>query len=427
MADIIFPSRQDLEAGQLELLNELLSEVVVSNPFYRTKLEGCIDRFESVDAFQSAVPFTSKTEWVEDQTAHPPYGTNLTYPQSRYTRCHQTSGTSGRPMRWLDTPSTWDHILDDWIEVMRAAGLNQEDRFFFAFSFGPFLGFWAAFEAAIKLGNFSLSGGGMSTETRLQAMVKNEITVLACTPTYAIRMGEIAKEAGVDTANLSLRSILVAGEPGGSLPSVRKRLKELWPTATVFDHHGMTETGPVSFQCPKLPGTLHINDSSYLAEVLDRETGQAVGFGEKGELVLTTLRRTGSPLIRYRTGDLVELAEPGECGCGRHHTALTGGIMGRVDDMVVVRGVNVYPSAVDEIVRRSGGVVEYQVRQTEEQSLAELTIRIEVAPTETDPSKVSETLARELQRSLALRIPVQIVPNDSLPRFEMKAKRWFRE
>jgi phenylacetate-CoA ligase len=122
----------------------------------------------------------------------------------------------------------------------------------------------------------------------------------------------------------------------------------------------------------------------------------------------------------------VELAESGACGCGRHHTALTGGIIGRVDDMVVVRGVNVYPSAIDEIVRRSGGVVEYQVKQTEDHSLAELTIRIEVAANESDPDKVSESLARELQRSLALRIPVEIVPNDSLPRFEMKAKRWIR-
>ena len=424
MADIIFPSKQDLEARQLELLNELLSEVVATNPFYQSKFAGGFERIESLSAFQSVVPFTTKTEWVADQAAHPPYGTNLTYPKSRYTRCHQTSGTSGKPMRWLDTPSTWDHILDDWIDVMRAAGLHQEDRFFFAFSFGPFLGFWAAFEAAIKLGSFSLSGGGMSTETRLQAMVKNEITVLACTPTYAIRMGETAKESGVDVASLPLRCILVAGEPGGSLPSVRARLKALWPTATVFDHHGMTETGPVSFQCPKRVGTLHINDTSYLAEVLDRETGQPVGIGTKGELVLTTLRRTGSPLIRYRTGDLVELAESGACGCGRHHTALTGGIIGRVDDMVVIRGVNVYPSAVDEIVRRSGGVVEYQVKQTEEQSLAELTIRIEVAPNESDPERVKETLARELQRSLALRIPVEIVATDSLPRFEMKAKRW---
>ncbi len=330
-------------------------------------------------------------------------------------------------MRWLDTPASWDFVLDDWIEVMRAAGLRQEDRFFFAFSFGPFLGFWAAFEAALKLGSFSLSGGGMTTETRLQALVKNEVSVLACTPTYAIRMGEAARELGIEVDALPLRCILVAGEPGGSLPSVRDRLKTLWPTATVFDHHGMTETGPVSFQCPKKPGTLHINDLSYLAEVLDRETGKPVSAGSRGELVLTTLRRTGSPLIRYRTGDLVELAESGTCGCGRFHTALTGGIIGRVDDMVVVRGVNVYPSAVDEIVRRTGGVVEYQVVRTEKQSLAELTLRIEVNDEGAESDLIKERLSRALQQSLALRIPVEVVPSDTLPRFEMKAKRWVRD
>ncbi len=424
--DTVYPSQQDLESRQLALVKALLKEVCASNPFYQAKLSGLSTDFDAIASFQSSIPFTTKREWVADQEAHPPYGTNLTYPRGRYTRCHQTSGTSGKPMRWLDTPSSWDFVLDDWIEVMRAAGLHQEDRFFFAFSFGPFLGFWAAFEAALKLGSFSLSGGGMTTETRLQALVKNEITVLACTPTYAIRMGEAAKEFGLDVNALPLRCILVAGEPGGSLPSVRERLKTLWPTATVFDHHGMTETGPVSFQCPAKPGTLHINDLSYLAEVLDRETDQPVPFGAKGELVLTTLRRTGSPLIRYRTGDLVELAEPGSCGCGRSHTALTGGIIGRVDDMVVVRGVNVYPSAVDEIVRRTGGVVEYQVERTEKQSLAELTLRIEVAREEPEPESVRERLARALQQSLALRIPVEIVPSDSLPRFEMKAKRWIR-
>ena len=425
--DTIFPSQHDLESRQLSLLNELLGEVGASNPFYRAKLANRIESFDTITAFQSAIPFTSKPEWVADQEAHPPYGTNLTYSRNRYTRCHQTSGTSGRPMRWLDTPSSWGYILDDWIEVMRAAGLHREDRFFFAFSFGPFLGFWAAFEAAQKFGGFSLSGGGMSTETRLQAMVKNEITVLACTPTYAMRLGETATQLGIDVSALPLRCILVAGEPGGSLPSVRKQLKDLWPTATVFDHHGMTETGPVSFQCPARAGTLHINDTSYLAEVLDRETGQPVESGAKGELVLTTLRRTGSPLIRYRTGDLVELAEPGTCGCGRFHTALPGGIIGRVDDMVVIRGVNVYPSAIDEIVRRSGGVEEYQVRLSEKQSLAELCLVIEVATKESQPESIAKRLAQELQRSLALRIPVEIAPGDSLPRFEMKAKRWVRE
>ncbi|MCS1407790.1 MAG: Phenylacetate-coenzyme A ligase [Verrucomicrobia subdivision 3 bacterium] len=429
MKDVIYSSKQDLEIRQLELLNQLLGEVLASNPFYQKKADSRRKRnlFTSVRDFTRLFPLTTKAEWVADQETHPPYGTNLTYPISHYTRCHQTSGTSGTPMRWLDTATTWNFVIDDWIEVMRAAELQQSDRFFFAFSFGPFLGFWAAFEAALKLGGFCLSGGGMSTETRLQAMISNEITVLACTPTYALRMGEVAAELGIDREGLPLRCILVAGEPGGSQLSVRQRLAELWPTALVFDHHGMTETGPVSFQCPNMPGVLHLIDSSYLAEVVDLVTLLPVAPGERGELILTTLRRAGSPLIRYRTGDLVELRKPGSCGCRRNHTALTGGIIGRCDDMTVVRGVNVYPSAIDEIIRSTGGVAEYQVQVSEHRSLVELTIRIEVQRDAPSSSAVVQNLERELQKRLALRVPVEVVPGNSLPRFEMKARRWVKE
>lgn len=418
------PSRKDLEARQLSLLNCLLEETLASNAFYKNKIGGFANgtKFSSLDEFRERFPTTTKAEWTADQEAHPPYGTNLAYPLSRYTRCHQTSGTSGAPMRWLDTAKSWDCILEDWMEVMRAAGLRREDRFFFAFSFGPFLGFWAAFEAALKRGSFCLSGGGMTTETRLQAMRQNGITVLACTPTYALRMGEEAAERGMERP--SLRCILVAGEPGGSLPAMRRRLAELWPSALVFDHHGMTETGPVSFQCPNRPGVLHVIDSSYLAEVINPQTQTASVPGERGELVLTTLRRTGSPLIRYRTGDWVQLDSPGACGCGRNLTALEGGILGRLDDMAIVRGVNVYPGAIDEIIRIAGGVAEYQVEISERRSLAELTIRIEAQRDKADPAAVAQNLEREFRQRLALRIPVQAVPPQTLPRFEMKSRRW---
>ena len=418
------PSRKDLEARQLSLLNRLLEETLASNAFYQNKIGGSAKAttFSSLAEFQERFPLTTKAEWTADQEAHPPYGTNLAYPLGRYTRCHQTSGTSGAPMRWLDTAESWKHILEDWMEVMRAAGLRREDRFFFAFSFGPFLGFWAAFEAALKRGSFCLPGGGMTTATRLQAMVQNEITVLACTPTYALRMGEVAAEQGME--QLPLRCLLVAGEPGGSLPAMRRRLAKLWPSASVFDHHGMTETGPVSFQCPNHPGILHLIDASYLAEVRNPQTQETTVPGERGELILTTLRRIGSPLIRYRTGDVVRLAAPGACGCGRNLTALDGGILGRLDDMIIVRGVNVYPSAIDEIVQIAGGVTEYQVKISEHRSLTELTIRIETQSSGADPAAVAQNLERELRRRLALRIPVQTVPPQTLPRFEMKARRW---
>lgn len=426
MKNAMHPSRKDLEARQLSLLNRLLEETLASNAFYQNKLGSFAKatKFSSLAEFRERFPLTTKAEWTADQESHPPYGTNLAYPSSLYTRCHQTSGTSGAPMRWLDTAESWNCILEDWMEVMRAAGLRREDRFFFAFSFGPFLGFWAAFEAALKRGSFCLPGGGMTTATRLQAMIQNKITVLACTPTYALRMGEVAAEQGMERQRLPLRCILVAGEPGGSLPAMRRHLAELWPSASVFDHHGMTETGPVSFQCPKRPGILHLIDSSYLAEVMNLQTQAAAVPGERGELILTTLRRTGSPLIRYRTGDLVQLAAPDACGCGRNLTTLDGGILGRLDDMIIVRGVNVYPGAIDEIIRIAGGVAEYQVETSEHRSLKELTIRIEAQSGEANPAAVAQNIERELRQRLALRIPVQPVPPQILPRFEMKARRW---
>ncbi len=415
--------RSDLQ--QLESVNRLLREVLPANPFYRRKAGGALPDFGSLEDFQREFPLTTRDEWVRDQLDHPPYGTNLTLPLGRYVRCHQTSGTSGRAMRWLDTREGWDRIVDDWATVLRKAGLGARDRYFFAFSFGPFLGFWSAFEAALRIGGLSLPGGGMPTLTRLQAIEENRITVLACTPTYALRMGEAAASTGLDTRKLALRCILVAGEPGGSLPGVRRRLERLWPTARIFDHHGMTETGPATYQCPREAGTLHCIDGSFHAEALRLENGAPARPGEQGELVLTTLGRSASPLIRYRTGDLVELAPRGGCGCQDERISLKGGIIGRCDDMVVVRGVNVYPSAVDQIVRETGEIGEYQVRVGRERDLVELEVRIEPG------TGSSGSLARELEdrfrQRLGLRIPVRTAPRDSLPRFEMKARRWVRE
>ena len=272
--------RSDLQ--QLESVNRLLREVLPANPFYRRKAGGALPDFGSLEDFQREFPLTTRDEWVRDQLDHPPYGTNLTLPLGRYVRCHQTSGTSGRAMRWLDTREGWDRIVDDWATVLRKAGLGARDRYFFAFSFGPFLGFWSAFEAALRIGGLSLPGGGMPTLTRLQAIEENRITVLACTPTYALRMGEAAASTGLDTRKLALRCILVAGEPGGSLPGVRRRLERLWPTARIFDHHGMTETGPATYQCPREAGTLHCIDGSFHAEALRLENGAPARPGEQG-------------------------------------------------------------------------------------------------------------------------------------------------
>jgi phenylacetate-CoA ligase len=416
----------EIERLQLRKLRKLWKAIVPGNPFYARKLADCgaSGMFRSLADFSRVVPTTTKHEVVRDKLANPPYGTNLTYAIENYVRCHQTSGTTTMPMRWLDTPESWSHIVGNWEQILGAAGVTRRDRFFFAFSFGPFLGFWSALEAVHRLGCFCFPGGSMTSQGRLQAILDNGITVLCCTPTYAQHLGEVAQERKTDLARSRLRLLIVAGEAGGSVPATRARIERLWPGAAVFDHHGMTEVGPVTYQCPTTPGVLHVLESAYIPEVINPETGTAVKPGETGELVLTTLDRIGSPLLRYRTGDLVKPRPRTACTCGRHELALEGGILGRSDDMVVVRGVNVYPSLVEQIVRAHPEVNEYRVELDCRSAMSQLSVEVEIMPDCTDEGAVQKRLEQSFQTALNLRVPVRLLPRGSLPRFEMKALRW---
>jgi phenylacetate-CoA ligase len=408
--------RQGLRDQQWRKLRGLLAHL---SPFYRAKLATAgveADGIGSLEAFVAHTPPTTKAELLADRLAHPPFGSNFTWPLKEYTRFCQTSGTSsGQPMAWLDTAESWEAMLACWRRVYEAAGLVQgRDRIFFAFSFGPFLGFWTAFEAAAK-DYLVLPGGGISSQARLEMMARYGATTLCCTPTYALRLGElIGQSEGVAREALQIQKIIVAGEAGGSIPEVRARLEHLW-SARVFDHHGMTEVGPVSYECPHRPRWLTVIEESYFAEVVNGD-GKEVAEGECGELILTTLDRTACPLLRYRSGDWVRKRVED----GRLH--LEGGVLSRVDDMVVVRGVNIYPTAIESVVRQFAEVAEYVVQQTKVDAMDEIELLVEQAP-DAGPDLLKRLQAR-LRDTFSLRIPVTLVPPNSLPRHEFKAKRW---
>lgn len=418
-----FPNRQEIQRRQLVALREL-GQVLSNNPFYAAKFSGGLPNTENLAAFVSSCPLTRKIELVADQQNNPPFGSNHSYPIEHYSRYHQTSGSSGSsPIRWLDTSGDWQAMMESWGILLSSLGMNQADRCFFAFSFGPFLGFWTAFEAALKLGCLCIPGGGMGTSARLKTLIDSEVTTLFCTPTYAIHMGQTARAQCLDLGSCCVKRILVAGEPGGSLPKTRALIQSLWPGASVYDHHGMTEVGPVSLPCSHVQG-LHIMEHAYFPEVVDPETGNAVAAGEAGELILTCLNRSGAPLLRYCTGDLVRPSDQDVCACGRADMALDGGILGRIDDMVVVRGVNLYPSAVEELVRKFSAIEEYQVIIRTGSSLSQVTVSIEVSQSESEPELVKTALAETLKNCLHLRVDVLLAPPNRLPRFELKARRW---
>ncbi len=412
--------RVRLRSNQWRKLRSIVLNLSTLEGFYSRRFRENTVRVSGMNRitdFPQQVPFTTKAEIQADRDAHPPFGTNLTRSITQYTRFCQTSGTStGKPMAWIDTPESWEAMLECWRRVYEAAGLVKgRDRICFAFSFGPFLGFWTAFEAASK-DYMVIPCGGLSSQARLEAMARYGATVLCCTPTYALRLGELIGEAsGVERMSLRIQKVIVAGEPGGSIPALRKRLGELWD-GQIFDHHGMTEVGPVSYELAELPGSLIVIEDAYFAEIIDPATGQEVEDGQYGELVLTTLNRTACPLLRYRTGDWVKKR------IHRGLLTLEGGILGRIDDMVVLRGVNVYPSAIDAVVCEFPEVVEYIVEQKRIDDMDEIEVLIE---TEADSAKsIVKKLETRLRDTFSLRIPVRVVDADTLPRHEFKAKRW---
>ncbi|OFW32581.1 MAG: hypothetical protein A3G76_09820 [Acidobacteria bacterium RIFCSPLOWO2_12_FULL_65_11] len=429
--DIERADRQTLIAHQGRRLQELLGAIHGRNGFYTRKLDGAglgrrdLGALRFPDAL-GKLPFTAKAELVADQQAAPPWGTVLTEPIERYTRYNQTSSTTGRPLKWLDTNDSWQWMVDCWKAVYRGARVGSADRILFTFSFGPFLGFWTAFDAAWQIGAHAVPAGGMSSQQRLALVDAISPTVVVCTPTYALRLAEVADErpGAPPLSDSSVRTLVVAGEPGGSIPATRDRIERSWG-ARVIDHHGLTEVGPVSFECWEAPGFLHVNEPEYICEVLDSTTIEPVPDGQSGELVITNLGRAASPVIRYRTGDVVvRRIEP--CACGRTLARLEGGILTRTDDMTNVRGVNVYPSAIESVVRQFAEVVEFRSTVSRAGSMRTLSLEVELAGS-ADGSAIVARLVGRLRDALGLTVPVRLVAPGALPRFEMKARRFVIE
>ncbi|MEO1994621.1 MAG: AMP-binding protein [Planctomycetaceae bacterium] len=421
-------SRMELEDIQWTRFRSLLDQVWTHNPFWSEKFSRAgVESHEITQRGDLArLPLTTKQELVEDQARHAPYGSNLTCALEAYSRLHQTSGTTGVPMRWLDTPQSWNWIMDCWSQIFDLVGLQPDDRLFFPFSFGPFIGFWAAFEGANRLGNLCIAGGGMSSLARLRMIRDHRASVVCCTPTYALRLIEVAAAEDIELSQLGVRALIVAGEAGGSLQGVRQKLEAGW-SARVFDHWGMTEMGSLAVECRENPGGMHVLEDACIVEILDLETQAPVAAGTAGELVVTNLGRTGSPLIRYRTGDLV-CADTDDCPCGRSFVRLDGGVQSRIDDMMTIRGNNVFPSSIEAVLREFEQLAEFQIVLSTRRAMHHVTLRIE--PTisgQTQGSKLVEAVARTVQDRLNFQADVELVPIGSLPRFDLKGRRFIRQ
>ena len=391
-----------------ERLSALLATVLDGNAFQRARIG---------DARALAdLPLTTKEELLADQAAHPPFGSNLTFPLDRYTHLHQTSGSTGTTLRVLDTAADWEWWRRQLGRVLTACGIGAGDRVALAYSFGPYVQFWASYEGAQAAGALVIPMGGMDSVQRLETMREYGASALLCTPSYALHLAKVAADNGIWEALEGVERVVCTGEPGASMPAVRDRIETAWG-ARCFDHAGASEVGSFAYPCAT-GGGLHLFEDEFICEVLDPATGGPVDEGATGELVMTALGRTGFPAIRYRTGDMIERSSV-PCPDGHPGMWLPQGILGRADDMVVIRGMNVFPSAIEEILRRSSGVGEFSITfYNDPHAMDEVKVEVEL-----EQAREAREIQARLRQTLGLRVRIVPIKPGILPTYTGKARR----
>jgi len=418
-------SRADMRRLQARRLREQVAHAARHSPFYRARLRAArVDpaRIRTLDDLVR-LPFTTKDELKEDQAAHPPWGSVLAVPFADVVRVHLTSATTGRPLAFLDTAEDWHGFYHSYARSLHAFGVRKSDMVMAAFSYGPWIGYWSGFYAAQDLGCLVYPAGGLSTEQRLDALLTYPITVLGCTPSYALFLAEAAARKGIDLAEQSqLRITWHTGEPGASIPATKQKIETAFG-ARAYDLPGLTEIAAWGFECDARAGLTHVHEDYVYPEVLD-DDGRAVKPGERGELVFTSLYRKAMPLLRYRTRDIVQLADR-RCPCGRTLVAFEGGVLARLDDMKKVRGIIVYPRRIEELVRPHRDVDEFQIVFRRRDGLDDILVRLDPSPALAlgERARLGDTLARDLRLGLGIRVSVEVGEPGSLPRWDHKARR----
>lgn len=418
-------SRQSIEAIQLERLAETVKRVYEKVPAYRAKMEAAGIRPEDIRSLKDLekLPFTTK----QDMRDNYPYGL-FAVPRGEIRRIHASSGTTGKPT----VVGYTGNDLEVWRECVArlavAGGASEDDTAQICFGYGMFTGALGLHNGLEKVGAAIVPSSTGNTQKQLMYMKDFESTLLVATPSYAMRIAEVAKEMGLDPRkDLKIRTLLLGSEL--MTEAMRGELYKVWgEKVKLTQNYGMSELmGPgVSGECLELCG-MHVNEDHFLPEVIDPNTGKVLPPGEKGELVITCLSKEALPLIRYRTRDITRLVyEP--CKCGRT-TVRMENLSGRTDDMLKIRGVNVFPSQIEEVLINTEGIgPNYEILVDRKNHSDMLTIKVEVEAEHMMDSygaleNLDKSLKEKMHMMLGLDAKIQLVSPNTLQRFEGKAKR----
>jgi len=417
-------SRADWDALKLDLLQKHLQHAYANSPYYKASFDAAGVHPDEVKSLADIrrFPFIEKRVLRERQEALPPFGDLVAVPERDIVYISASSGSTGVPTASPFTAQDFEDWMDYEARQFWSSGLRPDDRYCHSLNFSLFVG-GPCVLGAQKLGALSIHAGTVPSERLLAIAKQFQATAIWTTPSYAWYLGETAIKEGIDPKkDLAIKRIFVAGEPGGSIPETRQRIEALWG-AKVYDYYGLSDIfGSCAGMCEEQHG-LHWAEDHILVEVLDPETQEPVAEGERGELVLTTLKKSARPMIRFRTGDIVSFTSEA-CGCGRTSQRMLG-THGRLDDMLIIKGVNIFPSDIEAIARKDHDLSgEYKLIVERDNHLDTLTVEIERAAV--DASKDAELASRfagHLKSITGVSARIVILPPDTLPRATHKAKR----
>jgi phenylacetate-CoA ligase len=423
-------SRDELRAIQDEKVAAVAPFLYENSPFYRRRFDRlglAPTDIRSIDDLVAKWPVLDKHEMAADAVEHPPYGTYTAMNDAVWAQrgwmLFSSSGSTGTPRVFR-----YSHVdREQWAwanaRALHAMDFRHGDTVFMVTGYGPHVFAWGVQVALAKMGLPILPGGGMDARARAHVIGRFKPTVLLCTPSYALHLGRVMQDLGMDPAASSIRQVFVGGEPAMGIAATRRRIEELWG-ARLVEFYGCTEAAPSAggYSCPARPDEgevfTHVMDDAQYWEVVDPDSRVALPDGERGLTVVTNLNSEASPQLRFLVGDYT-VFDRAPCACGRTHSRAIGGFAGRADDLINLRGIKMFPTQIEAAVRAVPGIGdEYEIHiATNPDGLDVMTVRVE------HPDDVAEVVAAEIRTRCEVRVGVEVLTPGTLPKTEFKAKR----
>ncbi|MBI3090626.1 MAG: AMP-binding protein [Candidatus Tectomicrobia bacterium] len=420
--------REQLDELHWRRIKLLLAYAYRNSPLYRRLYDKAGITPEDVhtwEDFYTKVPFTDKPDFLKEQETS--LFPSMALPEDYHLYYFQTSGTTGAPLREAFTHYDSLRCGDEWAIMFWDCGIRPSDRFYFCFNWGLWIGLWSAYWGVRAIGATVYSGGGMTSEQRIQQILDLQPTVVVGTPTYLVHLLDLARKQGIDLSRSSVKFVSGGGEAGFNIPTTRRYLEQGWG-ATVCDFYGIGEVNLGFIECRAHAGGVHAVESAYHSFSADPATGERVPDGEVGENIVSTFAHTGQVFIKYRTHDLVRRSARHEHGCGWTWSWLDGSVLGRSDFMVTIRGVNIYPTAIENLLAKvPGASPHYELHISRAEGMDRMLVKIEVDPSvpATDYATVAAQAEAVYRDAIGVRLETEVVPPQTLPRYELKSKRIF--